>query len=179
MSNVLWITGLSAAGKTTIAELLSEELRLIGRKVVLLDGDSLREIFDFKQSNTRDERLANAYKFGGLARLIASQGVTVIIATIGLYSEIHEWNRVNQPGFFQIYLKVDLTELQRRDPKGIYARYNSGKIRNVAGLDIKIDEPEKPDIVIKNQNEVNPRKAVEMILNSFWQKYEKNGELKI
>lgn len=117
----------------------------------MLDGDELREVFGATVSNTqnhgREGRLALAMQYAHLCRVIAAQGLTVVISTISLFREVHAWNRTHMPGYFEVYLKVPMEELRRRDPKGIYQRYDSGDISNVAGLDLAIDEPESADWV--------------------------------
>jgi cytidine diphosphoramidate kinase len=148
---VLWITGLSGAGKTTLALELVKRLRSKGVPVIFLDGDELREVFgaaSFKEKNHgRKGRLALAMQYAHLCRMLAGQGFTVVIATISLFQEVHQWNRQNLPGYFEIYLKVPVEELRRRDPKGIYKKYDAGEIQNVAGLDLKVDEPLKADLI--------------------------------
>jgi adenylylsulfate kinase len=73
----------------------------------------------------------------------------VVTATISLFNEIHEWNRATLPGYFEVYLKVPIDELRRRDPKGIYRRFDAGELTHVAGLDLPIDEPEAADWVVE------------------------------
>ncbi len=149
---VCWITGLSGAGKSTLALEVFSRLRASGNPVVLLDGDELREVFGAVAVNAenhgREARLALAMQYAHLCRVIASQGLTVVIATISLFREVHAWNRANLPGYFEVYLKVPLEELRRRDPKGIYRRFDSGELQYVAGLDLPIDEPEAADWVV-------------------------------
>lgn len=150
-ARVLWITGLSGAGKSTLAREVAARLRERGEPVVMLDGDELREVFGAVAANAqnhgREGRLALAMQYAHLCRIIAAQQLTVVIATISLFREVHAWNRANLPGYFEIYLKVPLKELRRRDPKGIYQRFRTGEIRHVAGLDLPIDEPEAADWV--------------------------------
>ena len=88
-------------------------------------------------------------QYAHLCRVIASQGLTVVIATISLFREVHDWNRANLPGYFEVYLQVPLDELRRRDPKGIYRRFDAGELANVAGLDLPIDEPKAADWVVE------------------------------
>ncbi|MDH4562707.1 adenylyl-sulfate kinase [Pseudomonas sp. BN411] len=153
MSRVVWITGLSGAGKSTLATAVTERLRAQGDAVVMLDGDQLREVFGAVANSAgnhgREGRLALAMQYAHLCQVIARQGLTVVIATISLFREVHEWNRANLPGYFEVYLRVPLDELRRRDPKGIYKRFAAGEISNVAGLDLAIDEPLAADWVVE------------------------------
>jgi adenylylsulfate kinase-like enzyme len=150
--SVIWITGLSGAGKSTLANEVVVRLRAAGEVVIMLDGDELREVFGATAANVQNHgrpgRLALAIQYAHLCRVIASQGFTVVIATISLFREVHAWNRANLPGFFEVYLKVPVDELRRRDPKGIYRRFDAGELTNVAGLDLLIDEPEAADWVV-------------------------------
>ncbi len=153
LNKVIWITGLSGAGKSTLASELTARLRALGDKVILLDGDELRDVFGATavnaQNHGRRGRLDLAIQYSKLCRLISSQGYNVVIATISLFKEVHEWNRVNLPGYFEVYLKVPMDELRRRDPKGIYSRFDAGEISDVAGLDLPIDEPEGADLMVE------------------------------
>ena len=150
---VIWITGLSGAGKSTLAHDVVAKLRESGEAVVMLDGDELREVFGAVAANAnnhgREGRLALAMQYAHLCRVVAAQGLTVVIATISLFREVHAWNRANLPGYFEVYLKVPVEELRRRDPKGIYRRFDAGELTLVAGLDLPIDEPEAPDLVVE------------------------------
>jgi len=148
-ARVIWITGLSGAGKTTLANELALRLRDSGITVITLDGDELREVFGAAalgaRNHGRDARLALAFQYAHLCRVISTQGFTVVISTISLFREIHAWNRQHLPGYFEVYIKVPFDELRRRDPKGIYRRFDAGELSDVAGLDLPIDEPDAAD----------------------------------
>lgn len=148
---VVWITGLSGAGKSTLAREVVARLRARGEAAVMLDGDELREVFGAVAASARNHgregRLALAMQYAHLCRIIASQGLNVVIATISLFREVHAWNRENVPGYFEVYLKIPMEELRRRDPKGIYRRFDAGELKHVAGLDLAIDEPDAADWV--------------------------------
>ena len=165
---LVWITGLSGSGKSTIAKSLTALLKKKGVKVILLDGDEIRNILvpmrEQEQSYTKNERIKLAIQYSKLGNLLVKQGFMVIIATISLFKEVHIWNRKNIKGYFEVYLKVSLEELQRRDPKKIYSRFNAGELKNVAGLDLDIDEPRSPDWVVSCQlNKKVPDIALELM----------------
>ena len=150
---VVWITGLSGSGKSTLATEVVGQLRALCNDVIRLDGDELREVFAAEtvnlQRHDRDGRLMLAMQYASLCRLLSMQGFTVVIATISMFREVYAWNRANLPGYFEVYLKVPIEELRRRDPKGIYRRFDAGDLLNVAGLDLPVDEPEQADFEVK------------------------------
>ena len=150
---VVWITGLSGSGKSTLATEVVGQLRALCNDVIRLDGDELREVFAAEsiklQRHDRDGRLMLAMQYASLCRLLSMQGFTVVIATISMFREVYAWNRANVPGYFEVYLKVPIEELRRRDPKGIYRRFDAGDLLNVAGLDLPVDEPEQADFEVK------------------------------
>jgi adenylylsulfate kinase-like enzyme len=167
MSNVIWITGLSAAGKTTLGRLLVKALQDQGMAAILLDGDELRNALAAKSNHTASARLDLAYKYSRLANLIASQGVTVVVSTVALFHTIHQWNRENINGYFEVYLKVPIEELKRRDPKGIYTLYEKGLLTDVAGLDMKVEEPQCPDLLIEFHPDVGPEEVLAELMGAL------------
>jgi len=135
--------------------------------VVMLDGDELREALGSTTDHSQQARVVLAYKYARLACLIASQGITVVVSTVALIKEIHQWNREHQPGYFEVYLKVAIDELRRRDPKGIYRRFDAGELTNVAGLDVHIDEPLHPDLVIEYMPGRGPEAELGRLMDAF------------
>lgn len=156
---VVWITGLSGSGKTTLSREFVNVLRNSGDQVVLFDGDELREVLSFDKSNdkmfSRQSRLNLATQYANLCKLISSQGVTVVIATISLFNEIHEWNRLNLPNYFEVYLDVPLEILRKRDPKGIYKNFDEKRLDQIVGLDLEFDTPTSPDLTFKHADGVS------------------------
>jgi adenylylsulfate kinase-like enzyme len=150
---VLWITGLSGSGKSTLATEVVRQLRALRNDVIRLDGDELREVFAAKtinlQRHDRNGRLMLAMQYASFCRLLSMQGFTVVIATISMFREVYAWNRTHLPGYFEVYLKVPIAEVRRRDPKGIYRRFDAGELNNVAGLDLSIDEPDAADCIVE------------------------------
>jgi adenylylsulfate kinase-like enzyme len=116
-------------------------LRTKGRNVVRLDGDELRTVFA-SFAYTKKERLELGFKYSKLCKLLTDQGCDVVIGVIGLFKELHSWNRQNISNYIEIFIDTPLAELKKRDTKGIY----SGTKLNVAGVDLKVDLPSSPDI---------------------------------
>jgi adenylylsulfate kinase len=148
MNKCYWVTGLSATGKTTLSSLLVTHLRSLGKTVIYLDGDELRQVLA-DEAYTREERIALAMRYARLCKLLSEQGIDVVIAVIGMFKEIHKWNRVNIANYIEIFIDTPLSELKKRDPKKLYRDVELGVIKNVAGIDLKIDIPSNPDIHIK------------------------------
>lgn len=146
--HVYWLTGLSDSGKSTMCRKLVEHLRNRGKSVILLDGDEIRAVVGAVKAHTREDRMALALRYSRLCKLLSDQGFDVAIATISLFEEVHEWNRKNLPGYCEIFLDVPLEELRRRDTKGIYRRFDRNEITNVAGIDLQVDFPKNPDVVL-------------------------------
>ena len=166
---VVWITGLSGAGKSVLAAALVARLRMVDDEILLLDGDELREVFGATSVNAqnygRDKRTALAMQYAHLCNILAKQGFTVVIATISLFKEVHEWNRENLQGYFEAYLRVPLEELRRRDPKGIYRGFDAGEIKDVVGLDLPFDEPNSSDWILEFSPSQSVEKSVNELLN--------------
>ena len=99
--------------------------------------------------------------------MLSSQGFMVIIATVSMFREIYAWNRLNLPNYFEIYLNVPLKELRRRDPKNIYSKFYSGEINNVAGLDLKVDQPQKPNLTLEFKPGQSSSEIVDIILDNL------------
>jgi len=160
---VYWITGLSGSGKTTLARLLHRRLIEAGRAVWLADGDVLRAVFGSTYGFDADRRLEIAMTYGRLCREVSAQGIDVVCATISMFHAVQRWNRAQIPGYREIYLRVPIAELERRDPKGLYRRARAGEISNLVGLDIVAEEPERADLVIDHHGAIGPDQALARI----------------
>ena len=161
---VFWITGLSGAGKTTLGKELWGRLRAAGRPVIFLDGDALRAAIAEDLGHSAGNRRQSAMRIARLCRLLAEQGADVVCATISLFHEVQRWNRENIPGYREIYLRVPIYEIRRRDNKGLYARSPRGGARNVVGIDVPAEAPKAPDLVLGNYGALDVATAVDRIL---------------
>src|ERR1700678_1598387 len=162
--HVFWITGLSGAGKTTLGQELWSRLRTNGRPVTFLDGDALRTAIAEDLGHTEANRRQSAMRNARLCRLLAEQGFDVVCATISLFHEVQRWNRENIPAYHEIYLRVPIEELKRRDSKGIYRKAERGDASDVVGLDLPAEIPEAPDVVLDNYGALDVATAVDQIL---------------
>jgi len=166
MNKCYWITGLSATGKTTLSSLLVSHLRGMGKTVIHLDGDELRQVLADK-AYTRDERIALSMRYGRLSKLLSDQGIDVVISVIGMFNEIYLWNRENISNYIEIYIDTPMSELKKRDPKKIYEGFDLGRIKNVAGIDLKIDTPLNPDVHLKWSEDSSIDSMFDELINSI------------
>ena len=144
---VLWFTGLSGSGKSTIATQVHTELVRRGTGVEYIDGDALREVFP-NTGFTRAEREEHLRRTGYMASRLAAHGVTVVASFVSPYRESRDFIRRLCPGFVEIYVATPLEECERRDVKGLYARARRGEIRNFTGIDDPFEAPEHPELVL-------------------------------
>ena len=146
-ARVLWFTGLSGSGKSTIAERVHEELVRRGVDVEYIDGDALREVFP-KTGFTREEREEHLRRTGYMASRLAAHGVTVVASFVSPYRESRDFIRRLAPGFVEIYVSTPLEECERRDVKGLYARARRGEIKNFTGIDDPYEVPMSPELTL-------------------------------
>ncbi|HET7292126.1 MAG TPA: adenylyl-sulfate kinase, partial [Vicinamibacteria bacterium] len=144
---VLWFTGLSGSGKSTISERVY--MRLVGRgaRVEHLDGDLIRAVFP-QTGFTRAERDAHIKRVGYLASRLESHGVIVVASFVSPYAEARDFVRGLCRNFKEIYVATPLHECERRDTKGLYARARRGELKNLTGVDDPYEAPARPDLVL-------------------------------
>lgn len=147
---VIWICGLSAAGKTTIGARLVDLLREERRPVVFLDGDTLRDVWGDHLGHTLEARRFNAQRIAHLCRMLDRQEINVVASVLYPFPEWQAWMRENLSQFFEVYLDVPMNVLEMRDPKGLYAGAKTGKIKNVVGVDLPFTPPSNPHLVVAN-----------------------------
>jgi cytidine diphosphoramidate kinase len=164
---VYWFTGLSGSGKTTLGHGFFLRLRKRNPFSVWLDGDILREVFGNDLGHTLRDRRVSAMRNARLCRFLSSQGLDVVCATISMFHACRQWNRRHIPRYREIYLKVPLDVLRRRDVKGIYRGWKSGRIKHVVGGDLAFEEPRRPDVVVPNDGRLKPGEIVRRLCRRF------------
>ncbi len=147
---VVWIIGLSGAGKTTLATEVVSQLRKEVPNAVLIDGDVVREMFCNDLDYSIEGRRRNADRICRLCKFLDGQGIHVICAILSLFPESREWNRQNLSNYYEVYIDTPIEDLKERDSKGLYGRFARGEIRDVAGLDIDFPVPDNAHSVIRN-----------------------------
>lgn len=169
MSAVYWITGLSGAGKTTIGKIFYERLKAGHPGTVFLDGDRMRRVFGDDLGYTREERIKCAMRYSRLCAMLEEQGLYVICCTISMFDCVREWNRKNIRNYREIYVKVSMETLIKRDQKGLYSGTTKEKEKDVAGVHVDVEEPKNPDLILLNDGDKEPEEQVEkMVL--YWEK---------
>ncbi len=163
---ILWLTGLSGSGKTTIARELENRLRQQNFRTVILDGDGMRRGLCADLGFSRDDRRENIRRVGEVARLFMQTGLIAISAFISPYAADRERLRcsIRKQDFIEIYLNCSLAECERRDPKGLYQKARAGEITGFTGIDDPFEPPESPDITI-NTEELTVNKSIDAILS--------------
>lgn len=164
MSTVYWITGLSGAGKTTIGKILYEKMKKDYPNTVFLDGDTMRKVFGDDLGYTREERIKCAMRYSRLCAMLQEQDMNVICCTISMFDCVREWNRENIKNYKEIYIKVSMETLLKRDQKGLYSGTSIEKENVVAGVHVEVEEPKYPDLVLENDGERTPEEQVRKIL---------------
>jgi adenylylsulfate kinase len=149
-SGLLWFTGLSAAGKSTIAHHLEKELFDRGIRCYVLDGDNVRHGLNSNLGFSREDRKENLRRIAEVSRLMVDSGLVVLAAFISPYREDRAFvkNSMGDDSFFEIYVKCSLETCEKRDPKGHYKKAKEGVIKNYTGISAPYEEPVDPDLVI-------------------------------
>lgn len=166
-ANVFWLTGLSGAGKTTVGDLLYQHLKKSLPNVVLLDGDMLRTVFGDDLGYSRADRMKSAMRNARLCALLQSQNIHVVCCTISMFHSVRSWNRKNIPNYKEIYLKVSPQTLYARDQKSLYSGFRKGQQSDIAGMDVSIEEPENPDLLLCNEGGNSPEASLQKIIETF------------
>jgi bifunctional enzyme CysN/CysC len=162
---VLWFTGLSGAGKSTIANLVEKRLLAEGKHTYLLDGDNVRHGLNRDLGFTEADRVENIRRVGEVARLMADAGLIVLVSFISPFRAERDMARalMAEGEFFEIHVATPLAVAEARDVKGLYAKARAGQLKNFTGIDSPYEAPLAPEIVI-DTTELRPEEAADRIV---------------
>jgi len=162
---IVWFTGLSGAGKSTIANLVEQKLFAMAHHTMLLDGDNVRHGLNRDLGFTEADRVENIRRAGEVARLMVDAGLIVICSFISPYRAERDMIRslVGANEFIEVHVDTPLEECMRRDPKGLYGKAGQGRIKNFTGLDAPYEAPQAPELHLSTMNQAPDRLADEVI----------------
>lgn len=161
---VLWFTGFSGAGKSTIAGLVTDRLRARGVPVELLDGDEVRAQLSAGLGFGKEDRDINVRRIGWVAALLARHGVVGVTAAISPYRSVREEARAMTDTFVEIFVDAPLEECRRRDVKGLYARADRGEIPNFTGVSDPYEPPESPELHVRTDRQ-SPDESADAVVS--------------
>ena len=159
----IWFTGLSGAGKTTIAEKLVQIARDRGRNVEMLDGDVVRTNLSKGLGFSKEDRDINIRRIGFVCNLLARNGVLAIASAISPYRAIRDEIRATNEDFVEVYVRCSIEKLTERDVKGLYAKALSGEIKNFTGVSDPYEEPLTPEVLLDSETETEEESLAKLI----------------
>ena len=148
---VIWITGIPASGKSTIATLLKEYYQKRNLPADILDGDDIRKTLSKDLGFSSQDRKEHNRRVIIVAKLLSKNGIITIVPLISPYRETRELARKEIPNFVEIYVKASVDTCIKRDPKGLYKKAKNGEITNLTGLQSPYEEPQNPEIILDTE----------------------------
>ncbi|MBM79535.1 MAG: adenylyl-sulfate kinase [Planctomycetaceae bacterium] len=151
---VLWFTGLSASGKSTVANTVDHKLHALGKHTYVLDGDNVRHGLNKNLGFSAEDRAENIRRIGEVAKLFADAGVVTLTAFISPYKSDRDAVRelLGEGEFIEIYVNASLETCEARDPKGLYAKARAGEIKGFTGIDDPYEAPENAELILDADN---------------------------
>jgi bifunctional enzyme CysN/CysC len=163
---VVWLTGLSGSGKSTIANLVEKRLHANGRHTYLLDGDNVRHGLNKDLGFTDEDRVENIRRVAEVAKLMVDAGLIVLVSFISPFRAERRLARDLQAegDFVEVYVNTPLAIAEARDVKGLYKKARAGELKNFTGIDSPYEEPERPEIRI-DTTAMTPEQAADLIID--------------
>lgn len=170
-SCLLWFTGLSGSGKSTIAHALDRRLHMLQVHSYVLDGDNVRHGLNKDLGLSPEDRKENIRRIGEVSKLFIDAGLIVLAAFIAPYSEDRKRIRelLKDGQFIEVYVKCSIEECEKRDPKGLYKKARTGEIEGFTGISAPYEEPENPDIILETDT-MSPDNSIEALMKYLIQK---------
>ena len=163
---IVWLIGLSGAGKTTIGRQVWQQWRKHDPATVFLDGDILRDVWGDRLGHDVEGRALNAHRISHLCRVLDEQAINAVAAVLSIFPEWQAWNRQTFSSYYEVFLDLPMDVLRARDPKGIYAAHDRGEMPLVVGCDLEFPVPPGPDLVLREDDmQSSPADLARRILN--------------
>jgi bifunctional enzyme CysN/CysC len=161
---VVWFTGLSGSGKSTIANLVEKRLSSLGKHTYILDGDNVRHGLNRDLGFTEEDRVENIRRVGEVAKLMADAGLIVLVSFISPFASERRMVRelLGEGEFLEVFVDTPFDECAKRDPKGLYAKALRGEIKNFTGVDSPYEAPENPELHLKTVGRTTEELASEV-----------------
>ena len=176
---VLWFTGLSGSGKSTVACTLEHALNSQKKMTALLDGDNVRHGLNSNLGFSPEDREENIRRIGEVSKLFADAGIITLVSFISPYLKDRQAVRERCPGdFVEIYMKIPLDVCEQRDPKGLYKKARAGKLKGMTGIDAPYEEPTNPELTITVKEGDGKMSSPESMAAEILQFLDKKGYLK-
>ena len=163
---VIWVTGLSGAGKTTLCTTLYERVKPEMPELVILDGDAIRRAYGNDLTHCDADRVRQVKRLRAMAGVLAEQDLVVLVAVLYAHPDLLAWNRDNLPNYFEVYLDVSLETVMGRDDKGIYGAARRGEMPDVVGVDIPWHAPQNPDLRLDGDSGAEPEELADQLIQA-------------
>ena len=164
---IIWIIGMSSAGKTVIGQELYKLIKQKHINTVFIDGDIFRDLHANDIKYTVKDRKRNSDRICRICQFLDQQDIHVVCSVLSLFHDAQQWNRENYKKYFEIFLDVSFETLVKRDKKNLYKRALKGEIKNVVGVDIEFKPPKNPDMIIKNETSETPPAIAKRIFHEL------------
>lgn len=176
---ILWFTGLSGSGKSTVACTLEHALKDMGKLTVNLDGDNIRHGLNKNLGFSQEDRVENIRRIGEVSKLFAENGVITLVSFISPYRKDRDRvrERVAKGDFLEVFMKIPIEVCEERDPKGLYKAARSGKIKGFTGIDDPYEEPENPELTVQVKDAEGNHQSPELMAGMILEHLEQNGYL--
>lgn len=164
---IIWITGISGAGKTTIANCLIEKFKKVYPNLINVDGDVVRNLYGSDLGYEEEDRIIQIKRLQKLCQFLESQDQIVIASALYCNPSLMNWNRKNFLDYYEIYLNVKIELVKKRDPKDLYKKYKQGKEKNIVGIDVPWHAPQKSNLIINIDDKTSVGDVLNIIIKNI------------